>query len=598
MYAYILSLILAAIILISPHSAGDIDISTATPDINMDATNTNTVSFDTKDADIRDILSKLARDNGINLIMDDSIQGRLTISLSNLPPLDAIGLILHTNGFTVEVVGDSVVAATPEELRNILPPVSKIIPLQYALAAELKESLSGMVNGQVSIQTDSRTNFLILTGTTSGINAMERAIELLDVEVSSEPPAITSIKVFPLKHVQASVVQTLVSELCSPVGKIQVDEGSNSLIISDKIDTIEQLADVIKQLDIPSVADDIENEIKSELYTRIFRLNYIDANALKEAIQDMLTPEGHIQAIVRQKKSIVPAKAVSMGITTGDQSATALRQDPSRLSVGEKWSDILIITDTADVIESMGNLIGELDTKAPQVMIEAKMVEINLDEVSDIGIDWQIKHAPSKTTPRVNIPTDKTTGLNLQIGTLSTQHFEDILVKIQALETDGHAKLVSNPSIISLDNELAQIIVADRIPIPTTYETDFSATTSYEFINVGIILTVIPHITDDGYILMDAMPEVNSIKEWTTGDNPQPIISSRMAHARVRVKDGQTFVIGGMIRDQQHEKETRVPVLSSIPFLGRLFRSKGVDNSKTDLMVFITPRVCNDDFEK
>jgi general secretion pathway protein D len=149
---------------------------------------------------------------------------------------------------------------------------------------------------------------------------------------------------------------------------------------------------------------------------------------------------------------------------------------------------------------------------------------------------------------------------------------------------------------MTLDNEMAQMLVADRIPIARTFETEFRSTTGFEYLNVGISLSVIPHISEDGYIIMDATPQVDSIKGWSTGvgGSQQPIISSRMAHARVRVKDGETFAIGGLIKEEQTESRSGIPVLSRIPYLGRLFGSKGTDNTKTDLIVFITPTILTD----
>jgi general secretion pathway protein D len=553
----------------------------------------NTISLDAKDADIRDILLQVARGNNINLVMDDSVKGRVTICLNNVSPLSAMELVIRTNGFVVEKVDNLYIAAAPERIKDMLPNDLKVIKLEYASAAVLKESLSGIMGERLNIQADPQTNSLIITGTSSSVSELERIIGFLDIEKSSEPEVPTAVRVFPLKHTQASLIQNLISEFISEAGKVQVDDRTNSLIVVDQIPYIERLAEAIGKLDVELQSGDEDEEVA--LYTRVFKLNYTDANAIMNVFQDMLSPNGKIQTFIRQKESIVPLQTESIGFVSGERSRNL--SDPHE-RYGQKWSDILVITDTADVIEKIDKLIKDLDTRTDQVMIEAKMVEINLNEVENLGIDWQATHHPSKSTLKTQIPANRTDGkvvpLVFQIGTLTTRHFEDIMLKIQALETNGHAKLISNPSVITLDNELAQMIVADRIPIPRTHETEFGVTASYDFENVGIVLKVTPHITEDGYILMDARPEVNSIKDWTSGENPQPIISSRIAHSRVRIKDGQTLVIGGLIRDEQRETITRIPVLHGIPFLGRLFRSKSVDNVKTDLVVFITPRIYRD----
>jgi general secretion pathway protein D len=223
------------------------------------------------------------------------------------------------------------------------------------------------------------------------------------------------------------------------------------------------------------------------------------------------------------------------------------------------------------------------------------MVEVELTGKDQLGISWSGIHKPSGSTFDGNFPAAIDNGADIKLGTISAKYFEDIMLRIQALETTGQAKLISNPSVIAIDNELAQMIVADKIPLLSTYETQFSSSTQVEFINIGVMLNVVPHITEDGYILVDAMPVVDSIKQWTTGANPQPIISSRVAHCRVRVKDGETFVIGGLVKDELIQSSDHVPFLGKIPLIGRLFGTSTKNKTKSDLVVFITPKIIKDD---
>ena len=154
----------------------------------------------------------------------------------------------------------------------------------------------------------------------------------------------------------------------------------------------------------------------------------------------------------------------------------------------------------------------------------------------------------------------------------------------------GLAPIPYPPSVIIIT------IHTCRISITRTFETEFRVTTGFEYLNVGISLYVIPHISEDGYIIMDATPQVDSIKGWTTGaeGSQQPIISARMEHTRVRVRDGETFAIGGLIKDEQTENKSGIPILGRISLLGRLFGSKNTNNTKTDLIVFITPTIYKD----
>jgi general secretion pathway protein D len=231
--------------------------------------------------------------------------------------------------------------------------------------------------------------------------------------------------------------------------------------------------------------------------------------------------------------------------------------------------------------------------------IEAKMVEVNLSNGVDLGISWGANHKPSGSSVSEGsfpLGANNTAGeIGIKIGTLSTDYFDNIKINLNALETNGKVKLLSNPSVIAMDNELAQMIVADKIPIITTYESQFSSTTQVEFINIGVMLNVVAHVTEEGDIIMDAMPVVDSIKEWTGGDNPQPIISSRVANCRARIKDGETLAIGGLVKDEQFNNTERVPILGRLPLIGKLFGSTNNQKNKTDLVIFITPKIVKED---
>jgi len=236
-----------------------------------------------------------------------------------------------------------------------------------------------------------------------------------------------------------------------------------------------------------------------------------------------------------------------------------------------------------------------LDVMAEQVVIEAKIVEVTLNGTHELGINWQAVHKPSGSIFS-SYPVDEKGEPTIQIGTLSAKAFENITGILQALEEKGQARLLANPRTTTLNNELAQIIVADRFPIPFIRENEMGSTTGYTYLDVGILLTVIPHVNEDGYILMEASPQIDSLKDEPTPGAP-PIISSRLAHCRVMIKDGQTLVIGGLMKDETTEIIKKTPILGDVPIFGRLFRSKSRETTKTDLIVFITPHIYREGVE-
>ncbi len=471
------------------------------------------LSLEAKDSDIRDMLAGIAKANGINLVMGNSVQGKVTITLNNVTPMEAIESILRANGFIIEKRENSYIAGKPEEMRKFLPEETKIISPKYVSASDLVKTLSDISSGKADISVDLRTNSLIITGISSAVKKLEELIKILDVEIPSKPGEAKVTKIYKLKYAKASSLQSTISGLCSPDSKIIVDDRTNILIVTDKSSYIEQLTGFIEQLDKEVPTDDSAQKQlakEKELYTRVFNLNHTNALSVKEVVSDLLSPNGKIQVFVKQKESTNPIRSMdNIGSIDGSRSRTS----SSNVKIEtQKWYDTLVVTDMISNIEKIAELINQLDVKPQQVRIEAKMVEVTTSGIEQLGINWEAMHSPSGSIAIGDFPSSNLDGIELKIGTLSTKYFEDIKIKLQALETRGHAKLISNPSIMAIDSESAQIAVADRIPIPTIYETEFTSTASYDFINVGVLLTVNAQITEDGYIIMDVIPEVASIK--------------------------------------------------------------------------------------
>lgn len=556
------------------------------------------ITLDAKDNDIRDILTGLARANTANLVMGSSVTGKITISLSNVPFMKALELITKSSGFTIEVIDNTIIVAKPEEISALIPKSSKSISLKYASANDVKQALAWIATKEgIEVIADQRTNSLFITGPERSFSKVDEVVKLLDIPISEKQqitPTYTT-KIFSLKYANASSLQKIIADLCSPSGKVAVDDRTNSLIVTEQSSVLDKIGEILTQLDVQT---EKEKQALSQqppppvvLLTQIFKLNYIEATAAKEAVQAVLSTSGKVQTFIN-RKDIVVVETRESGY--GRDSGQSGRDSGSMKNFyKEKWSDTLIVTDTPEVMERVTAIISELDKKPVQLRIEAKMVEVNLDNEVDLGISWGATHKPSGSTIDSYFPVDITSdkSIDIKIGTLSTEFFENININLNALESAGKAKLISNPSIIAIDNELAQMIVADKIPIITTYESQFTATTQVEFINIGVMLNVVPHVTEEGDIIMDAMPIVDSIKQWTSGANPQPIISSRVANCRVKIKDGETLAIGGLIKDEQYKNSDKIPFLGRLPLIGRLFGATSDKKAKTDLVIFITPKI-------
>jgi type II secretory pathway component GspD/PulD (secretin) len=574
--------------------------------ISADIVQGKPVTLNASENDIRNILTGLAKANDVNLIMSNSVQGKISINLTDAPFFEAIQHIAKSAGFDVEQYDKTIVIAKPDEMKNLLPETTKTIALKYISANDVKQTLSGIPLNGVTILADQRTNVIIATGIENNIQKLEGLIKLLDVPVSDKAQVDLTTKLFPLKYARANAVQQTVTSFCSSSGKVIMDDRTNTLIITDQASNLEKLSEIITQLDIQT-EEEKQKIIQAQqppptvvpLLTQVFILNHIEASAVSPVIQGLLSAAGKVQIFIKRKDIVVIETASSGSSSGGSSGGSSSLGSSSGMSnfYKEKWSDTLIVTDTPDAIEKVAALITELDTKSIQIKIEAKIVEVNMDNADDLGISWGATHKPSGATIAGTFPAYIGRGIDANVGTLSTDHFENIKIQLQAMESKGQANLVSNPSVISMDNELAQMMVADKIPIAKTYETQFSSTTGFEFISVGVMLNVVPHITEDGYILMDTMPIVDSIKQWVGADNSQPVVSSRVAHCRVRVKDGETIAIGGLMKEEKYNSSEHVPWLGRIPLLGKLFGYNTSSKTKTDLIIFITPKILKDGSE-
>jgi len=300
--------------------------------------------------------------------------------------------------------------------------------------------------------------------------------------------------------------------------------------------------------------------------TRIFTLNYAKATNMAGIVTNMLTTLSNQQA--RRMGGVTPM----LGTVVTDERTNSL-----------------IVTDIPYNVNQIEEIIKKLDTITPQVMIEAKIVEVTLDNRNMFGFRWSV----NDKSHNFKLGSYQTEGWAMGdrgeflYSKITTGH--DIDVQIQALVSQGKANILSTPQILALDNEKAEIVVGEDIPYQqTTTSQSGVVQTGVSFLKVGIKLSVTPHITPDGFVLLDVKPEVSSLKEWAYG---MPVISTKEATCKLVVKDGETIVIGGIIDDQGTEKLTKVPLLGDLPFVGPLFRKNLTENRKIELLIFITPYV-------
>jgi general secretion pathway protein D len=240
-------------------------------------------------------------------------------------------------------------------------------------------------------------------------------------------------------------------------------------------------------------------------------------------------------------------------------------------------------------------LVRELDSTPPQVMIQVLLAEVTIDSESTWGMDISVGPFGGDMygVRSLGAGASVITALGVPNLSVSSSDFE---LLIRALESQGRLEVLSRPQILVNNNELARIQVGENVAIVESVERRDNGNTLANVTreDVGIILNVTPTISADGFVRMDITPTISNLSARTTQvteDFQAPIITKREIETNVRVRDGETVVIGGLLQTTDEERRTKVPLLGDIPFIGEAFKSKRRTHSRTELLVLLTPRV-------
>lgn len=347
--------------------------------------------------------------------------------------------------------------------------------------------------------------------------------------------------------------------------------------------------------------------------TEVFKLQYIDAMDAQKALEPLISSRGKITVLEMTGKA---------GWEFGGE---ALGKKETKERERKSLTKVLLVTDIPPVLEQLRAVLKEIDVKPRQIMIEAKILEVSRDYLDDIGfeystqtvgasditIDGSSSHdvygvggrvltgnentiTPSVFQPSATNLSSSNAGLELVLKKLMGSNFEMIF---HVLEEDVNSNLLSAPRIVTLDNQEATILVGEKYPILSTNvsgtDTTTTSTSLDYYQDIGIQLNVVPQICGEDKINMIIHPAVTSFT-LTVGTNAYPRITTREAETQVIINNGDTLIIGGLIKDYEKTSKIGVPWLSKIPLLGLLFRRDTNDTSKIELLIFITATIVDE----
>ena len=513
-------------------------------------------TLEIKDMDINDVLKLLSVKSGLNIIAGKSITGRVTIFLQNVEVHDALTIVLKANDLAYTEGRGVIQIMTGAEYEQStghkfgVNMESTIVSLQSAKASDVVAVLNQVKSQAGKVVADDQSNSVIIQDVPEKIEQLLEYIKTID--------APTDVQVYKLLHISGESLVAKLQEMVSPkIGNVKFDSLSNKLFIKDTPKKLKEIMKYITQIDIPRE-------------TKVFSVNYAKADELAKTIGQMLTKDvGSIEFDAR--------------------------------------SNTLVVTDIPPKIEEIGSMILALDKDDKEVFIEARIVQVSLGDHYQMGIDWgtvipKASHAAVTLNSNYTIPgTSITSGVGTAtIGTLNRDNYNIVL---QALDTFGKSRTLSNPRLSVVNNQEASILIGSNTPYTTsTGVTNSTTTTTSEtvsFVDTGVKLHVTPTIHQDGYITMKIKPEISDIGSYfidnANGGNKIPIVDTSEVQTTVRVKDGVTIIIGGLMKDELSNSKSKLPVLGDLPLIGKVFRNEDRNMQKTEIVIFLTPHIINGD---
>ena len=464
----------------------DPDIINPSPQVQA-STPQSKISLDLKGMDVVDVLKMLATRATMNIVIGKNVSGKVTILLKDVDVKDAFEIVVLANDLACDTKG-------------------------------------GIIN--------------VMT---------QRDYELLYGERYQDKK---QAKIIQLKYAKAADISKALNQIKTNIGKVVIDEGSNTLVLVDAPEALKQMEDFLQKTDLP-------------METRVFSLDYAQAEKINTKLQEAITKGiGSIKFDERTNK--------------------------------------LVVRDYPDKLNEISKIITAFDEKTPQVLIDAQLIEVDPSDKFEMGVNWDYwikKYFEFRSALPISTASTLFLG-TVQSGTPDAPGKYKAIIDV--LRTIGDTKILSSPRIMVLNNQEAKIHVGKKeayITSTTSQGGSGNTVTSQtvNFVDTGITLSVTPTINKEGFITIKIKPEVSeatSVDLLSDGQKTSvPIVTSSDAETTVMVKDGVTVIMGGLAKDKKEKTVKKIPILGDIPGVGFLFRSTSDNVTKTDLVILLTPHI-------
>lgn len=586
------------------------------------ATQAQNYTVNLKDTDIQELIKFVADVTGTTIVVDPGVKGKVRVVSSKpvskselydlfLSILDVHGYTAVRSGGVVRVIQNKDARSSPVNVEAVSGTasndeyVTQVIRLENISAAKLIPVLRPLVPQQAHMAAYAPSNAIIISDIRANIN---RILEIID---RMDRSAIQRTEVVKLRYgVAEDVVQML--DALEKSKSDGADADKEVTLVSDKrTNSVVVTADELNAQRIKDLIGYLDTPLEQSGNVKVIYLEYANASEVAEVLtrvmQNMsqLDNEGNDRQRANNRNSTIEA---------------------------DEGTNALIITAAQDEMSALESVIARLDIRRAQVLVEAIIVEMEVTEGQELGLQWLFandsglygsniststaQQARNAAIADAILPDD---GDSDEIGvrdlagalsqvpgtTLGWGVVDDSLsmtVILNALETQGNANILSTPSLLTLDNEEAYITVGQQVPFVTGSYTNTgngggavqNPFQTIERQNVGVTLKVTPQVNEGDSVVLDIVQEVSSISQQILVAS-DVITNERKIETKVLARDGDIIVLGGLVKDDVQDSQQGVPILQDIPLLGRLFRNDVVSVTKSNLLVFIRPTILRDD---
>jgi len=570
-----------------------------------------------KDADITQIAEAVSAATGKTFIIDPRVRAQVTM-LSSTPMspgafYEAFLSILQVYGFIAVPAGNLIKILPDANARQIpsidLPDhvsatsdaiVTQVVDVKNVSAAQLVPILRPMIPQYGHLAAYPSSNILIISDRASNVNRMMRIIRRID-QVANQDPEIV-----PLQNASASEIVRVVNSFYQGAAategvavKVVADERSNSVLIG---------GDQAQRLRVRALVAHLDTPLEAGGDTRVRYLHYANAEKIAPKLKEQIT-------------GIAQAAPGAAGAAGGPASPQALAEK-SAMVWADPTNNALVITAPPKIMRAVMDIVDKLDIRRPQVLVEAIIAEVDVDKDAELGINWaafsngQNVPAGAFVSPvggtsivdlagAIQNPANASTallqGTTIGIGRIAGTGV-NFAAMVRAIRGDTNTNVVATPSAVTMDNQEAELKVAQEVPFVTGQFTNTTAVTGgtvnpFQTIQreeVGTILKVTPTISPEGSAVMLKI----SIESSSIGQKPAGAVdlvtNKRTITTTVLIEDGGVVVLGGLIEDNSVKGENRVPYLGNIPLIGLLFKTRNATSTKNNLILFIRPKILRD----